>query len=204
MKVGPRYKVCKRLGNGVYEKCQTQKFTLSEARKKTRMTGRRPRQLSDYGKQLIEKQRVRVTYGITEKQLVKYVKGASQKKGSEVTAELLSTLERRLDNIVYRVGLAPTRRAARQMVVHGHILVDGKKAAIPSHVIKEGEKISVRDKSKDSSLFEAFKDRQADMSVPTWMTFNSKKMEATLKAEPTKDNTETMFNLGVVMEYYSR
>ena len=204
MKVGPRFKVCKRLGNGVYEKCQTQKFTLSEARKKQGSFGRRPRQMSDYGKQLIEKQRVRVTYGITEKQLVKYVKEATAKKDSEPTVVILSTLERRLDNIVYRVGLAPTRRAARQMVVHGHILVDGKKAAIPSHIIKEGEKVSVKDGSKSKPLFESFKDRQADIIVPTWLTFNSKNMEATLKAEPTKDNTEAMFNLGVVVEYYSR
>ena len=203
MKVGPRYKVCKRLGNGVYEKCQTQKFALAEEKKRSNRMGKRPKQLSDYGKQLLEKQRVRVTYGITEKQLVKYVKESTQKTG-EVTATLLSTLERRLDNIVYRTGLATTRRAARQMVVHGHILVDGKKAGIPSHVLKEGQKVSVREKSAKSSLFETFKERAADMSVPTWITFNSKSMEATVKSEPTKDTTETMFDLGVVMEYYSR
>src|SRR5210317_1648441 len=125
MKVGPQYKVCKRLGNGVFEKCQTQKFTLSEGKKSFKM-GKRPRQMSDYGKQLIEKQRVRYTYGITEKQLVNYVKGSAQKEG-DATDTLLETLERRLDNVVYRLGLAPTRRAARQMVVHEHIRVNGKK-----------------------------------------------------------------------------
>ena len=132
MKTGPRYKICKRLGNGVFEKCQTQKFTLSESRRS--FQGRRPRQISDYGKQLLEKQRVRFTYGITEQQFVNYVNSATKKEG-DAAATLLSTLERRLDNVVYRLGLAPTRRAARQMVVHGHILVNGKKAAIPSHVV---------------------------------------------------------------------
>ena len=180
MKVGPRYKVCKRLGNGVYEKCQTQKFTLSESRRKQGPMGRRPRQMSDYGKQLIKKQRVRITYGITEKQLVKYVKESAAKQGSEATVELLSMLERRLDNIVYRVGLAPTRRAARQMVVHGHILVDGKKAGIPSHILKAGQKVIVKEGSKKKALFEDYKDRAADMSAPTWITFNSKNMEALL------------------------
>ncbi len=203
MKVGPRYKVCKRLGNGVYEKCQTQKFTLSEQRKRGGMMGKRPRQLSDFGKQMLEKQRVRFTYGITEKQFQRYVKEATAKTG-ESTATLLSTLERRLDNIVYRLGLAPTRRAARQMVVHGHILVDGKKAAIPSHILTIGQTVSVREKSKGTALFDAFRERVGEGGVPTWITFNSKKMEATIKSEPSKDNTEVLFDLGVVMEFYSR
>jgi small subunit ribosomal protein S4 len=202
MKVGPRYKVCKRLGNGVFEKCQTQKYALSEG-KKTFSAGRRPRQLSDYGKQLLEKQRVRYTYGITEKQLTKYVKEAVAKDG-EATEAILSTLERRLDNIVYRIGLAPTRRAARQMVVHGHILVNGKKAAIPSHIIKQDDVITVKESSKNTSLFADLTDRQSDMRTPTWLTFNVKKMEGVVKNMPNKDNTETMFDLGVVMEYYSR
>jgi len=202
MKVGPRYKICKRLGNGVFEKCQTQKFTLSEGKRGFKM-GRRPRQMSDYGKQLIEKQRVRYTYGITEKQLVNYVKEATQKEG-DATETLLEILERRLDNIVYRLGLAPTRRAARQMVSHEHILVNGKKAGIPSHTLKQGDVIGVREKSQKTPLFTDFTDRQAEWKSPTWLTFNIKKMEGVIKSMPNKDNTETMFDLGVVMEYYSR
>jgi small subunit ribosomal protein S4 len=90
------------------------------------------------------------------------------------------------------------------MVVHGHILVDGKKAAIPSHIVEVGQKISVKDKSKKSSLFDGFEERVAEQSVPTWMTFNNKKMEASIKSEPSKDNTEIMYDLGVVLEFYSR
>lgn len=203
MKVGPRYKVCKRLGNGVYEKCQTQKYTLSESRRKQGPGQRRPRQLSDYGKQLLEKQRVRYTYGITEKQLTRYVNEATAKTG-DATETLLSTLERRLDNVVYRLGLAPTRRAARQMVVHGHVRVNGKKAGIPSHIVKENDKITVKETSKKLALFENLTDRLAEHKAPNWLTFNAKSMEGMLKGVPNKENTETMFDLGVVMEYYSR
>ena len=165
--------------------------------------GKRPRQMSDYGKQLIEKQRVRYTYGITEKQLVNYVKNSTQKEG-DATETLLSTLEQRLDNVVYRLGLAPTRRAARQMVSHEHILVNGKKAGIPSHNLKIDDVVTVKEKSQKAPLFANFKDRMAEWKQPTWLTFNMKKMEGVLKSTPNKENTETMFDLGIVMEYYSR
>lgn len=202
MKIGPRYKICKRLGNGVFEKCQTQKYTLREPQRKT--GGRRPRMLSDYGKQLIEKQRVRFTYGITEKQLAKYVREAIATKGTESTEMLFETLESRLDNVVFRIGLAPTRRAARQMVTHGHIKVNGKKVSIPSYITKEKDVISVASRSKDSKLFEGLGDRLAETTRPVWVEVNVKKMEGTLKNTPSRQNTETMLDLGVVLEFYSR
>lgn len=201
MKVGPRYKICKRLGNGVFEKCQTQKFTISEGRRRVRM--RRPRQMSDYGKQLLEKQRVRYTYGITERQLVNYVKQSTKGNGDAIET-LLGTLERRLDNVVYRLGLAPTRRAARQMVSHEHILVNGKKAGIPSHILKQDDIVTIKEKAKKSHLFVDLVERQTEWKSPTWLNFNIKKMEGVVKNMPNKENTETMFDLGVVMEFYSR
>lgn len=205
MIVGPRYKVCKRLGNGVYEKCQTQKFALSEARGGTRgRGGRRPRMMSDYGKQLLEKQKVRFTYGVTEKQLVKYVRNASESKGSDVTTKILQTLEQRLDNVVYRIGLAPTRRAARQMVSHGHVTVNGKKVSIPSYNVSVGEKVSVREASKKKELFANVADYASENKVPAWLVFDVKKLEGSVKGEPTKENTDAMFDLTVVMEFYSR
>lgn len=206
MIVGPRYKVCKRLGNGVYEKCQTQKFTLSEARKSAgqKRGGKRPRMMSDYGKQLIEKQRVRFTYGITEKQLTKYVKNAIEDKAVDVTETLIHTLESRLDNIVYRLGMAPTRRASRQMVSHGHIQVNGKKVSIPSFAVSVDDKITVRDGSRDKGMLVSVADRMADYRTPEWLVFDVKKLEGKVKGEPTKDNTDAMFDLTVVLEFYSR
>lgn len=204
MIVGPKYKICKRLGNGVFEKCQTQKYTLSEARRDSQRGRKRPRMLSDYGKQLIEKQRVRFTYGITERQLTRYVREAMEKKGVDVQDTILQTLEKRLDNIVFRLGLAPTRRAARQMVSHGHITVNNKKASIPSHIVSIEDTIGIRERSEKTLLFNSLKDRLTEYKIPGWLTFNEKKMEGKVKSDPTKDNTEAMFDLTVVMEFYSR
>ena len=206
MKVGPRYKICKRLGSGVFEKCQTQKFVLSEARKSAvrKTTGRRPRTPSDYGKQLLEKQRARLTYGLTEKQLVRYVRGSGSLKGADAATQLLTALETRLDNVVYRFGLAPTRRAARQMVSHGHIRVNEKRATIPSYHIGEGDIISIREGSRDSVLFSELDEQLKERTLPIWLTFDEKKLEGSIKNSPTKETVETQLDLNVILEFYSR
>lgn len=196
----PKYKICKRLGNGVYEKCQTQKFALSEARVK-KSFGRR-RNLSDFGRQLLEKQKVRYAYGITEKQLRKYVAAALGAK--EPAAELFKGLETRLDNTVYRLGFAPTRRAARQMVSHGHIQVNSKKMTVPSHVVKKGDAITVREGSKDKAVFVANMDTISAHTAPKWLSADAKKLTASVKAMPEFVASDTVFDLPAVFEFYSR
>src|SRR5262245_8692490 len=129
MKIGPKYKIAKRLGAPVFEKTQTQKFALSEARKAKNVRKKRGGAASDYSKQLTEKQKMRYTYGITEKQLRRYVDEAAA-TGHQPIALLIARLESRLDNVVYRLGLAPTRLGARQMVSHGHVTVNGRKLTI--------------------------------------------------------------------------
>ena len=124
MIIGPKFKIAKRLGAQIFEKTQTQKFALSEARRGQRQ-GRRRGNISDYKRQLIEKQKLRFTYGISEKQLRRYINEATSKSHQPI-ALLMSRLESRLDNVVYRLGLAKTRQFARQMVSHGHILVNEK------------------------------------------------------------------------------
>src|SRR5690606_40724543 len=124
MQTGPKYKICRRLGSHIYEKCQTQKFQLSEARKGKGMRGGRRRNVSEYGEQLLEKQRVRFTYGLKERQFASYVKKATG-TAAVPAEELYQSLERRLDNVIYRLGLAPSRAYARQLVSHGHITVNG-------------------------------------------------------------------------------
>lgn len=206
MIVGPRYKVCKRLGNAVYEKCQTQKYALRESRRLAarRMGGgRRPRQLSDYGKQLLEKQRVRVTYGMTEKQLSRYIDMANKRSGDS-GSNLLILLETRLDNVIFRLGLSQTRRGARQMVSHRHIRVNDKKASIPSHHVSENDVITIRDKSKNSPLYTHIKEGEGEQGVPTWLVFDRKKMEGKVKNIPAKESIDALFDIGIVMEYYSR
>ena len=130
MKTGPRYKIAKRLGASVFEKAQTQKFALSadrSAKNKKRSRGGRQ---SEYGKQMLEKQKVRVTYGLPERQFRNYVRKALTAHSAKPTDRLHELLELRLDNVVWRLGLASTRRGARQMVAHGHVMVGDKKIAL--------------------------------------------------------------------------
>lgn len=206
MRSGPKYKICKRLGSGIFDKCQTQKFTLSEARKtKQRTTGKRgSRNVSGYGKQLLEKQKVRYTYGISESQLERYVKEATAEHGSDTRAALMRRLEARLDNVVYRSGLAQTRSQARQMVSHGHITVNNRRVTIPSYEVQSGNAISVRDGSRPRTLFAIAQERMENHQTPVWLTFDGKKLEGTVNAEPSVEVTQLTFDLGVVLEYYSR
>lgn len=204
MIIGPKFKICKRLGGAVFEKCQTQKFTLAEARQKGGGRGKRPGAASDYKRQLLEKQKMRYTYGLSERQLSRYVH-ESVEKSADPTRALMTRLESRLDNVVYRLGLAKTRRLARQMVSHGHIIVDGRKVTIPSYQVAEGESVAVRPESKSSALFAALLgDEPAETKVPVWLSFDRKALGGAVEAAPSYDAHELLFDLDQVLEYYSR
>lgn len=199
LKVKSKYKVCKRLGSSVFEQCQTQKFTLSEAR--SSKNKRRRRNVSDYGKQLLEKQKLRFTYGLTEKQLTKYVNEANNTPEPRVA--LNKALESRLDNVIYRIGLAPTRRAARQLASHGHVLVNGTRTNVPSRGLKAGDAIAVREGSKDSPLFAEIRKGEGAGAVPNWLVFDAKNLSGQIKGEPS-EVTDTLIDYPAVFEYYSR
>ncbi len=203
MIIGPKYKIAKRLGAPIFEKTQTQKFAVSEARgAMRRKRGRRPN-MSDYKKQLLEKQKMRFTYGITEKQLSRYVKEALAKSNQPV-GHLIGRLESRLDNVVSRLGMAKTRRLARQIVSHGHILVNGRRLNIPSHKVKIGDVISVREQSKPSPLFANLNEELATHVPAHWLKLNIKELSGEKTAEPTYETSETLFDPQQVFEYYSR
>jgi len=202
MKIGPKFKIAKRLGAPIFEKTQTQKFELSLARGGRRSTRRRG-QMSDYKRQLIEKQKMRFTYGITEKQLRRYVDEAVEKSNKPVNV-LMERLESRLDNVVYRMGLAKTRLLARQITSHGHIMVNGKKLTVPSHKVKIGDVISVREGSRQTGLFINLAETHEGVSVPAWLTFDVKKLEGTMKSLPVYVPAETLFDPEQVLEFYSR
>ena len=200
----PKYKVCRRLGPGVYEKCQTDKFVLSEARKgKSRKTLKRRRTMSDYNKQLIEKQKVRFSYGVNERQFRRYVKQSSASVGSAESA-LLRVLESRLDNVVFRFGLAPTRQAARQLVSHGHIFVNGKRVKVASYSVRKGDAIKVREESRDKAVFQLRTEELAKYKQPAWLSLDLKKFEGKVTAAPDYDESKQFFDLGSVIEFYSR
>lgn len=200
MKIGPKYKIARRLGAAVFDKTQTQKFALVET--KTVKKGARRKQVSEYGQQLIEKQRIRYTYNITEKQFENYVKEAIASKGVSAADSLQEFLEVRLDNVIYRMGLAPTRQASRQMVSHGHFLVNGRKATVPSYRLKPGDKIAVREGSKKSVLFADLNKKLEKFISPVWLSFDPGKLEGTVKQKPTKEGA--ILDFARVLEFYSR
>lgn len=195
----PKFKICRRLGPGVYDKCQTVKFSTSG---KGQFSGKRPKQLSEYGLQFIEKQKVRFSYGVTEHQLGNYVKKASQAKGAGTVEKFYEELELRLDNAIYRMGLAPSRRGARQMVSHGHFIVNGHKVTIPSYQLRIGDVIKVREGSKGKKIFTGLEEKLKDYTAPDWLAFDLGKMEGSIKAKP--KNIDTFLNLNAVLEFYSR
>jgi small subunit ribosomal protein S4 len=202
MKLGPQYKICKRLGSAVFEKCQTQKFLVSEAR--SQKAGKfLSRGGSDYRKQLIEKQKARFAYGITETQLKRYAKEASE-AGGNIVESLLGKLEGRLDNVVYRLGLTSTRRAARQLVAHGHITLNGKRVTSPAHLTHVGDVVGVREGSRSSVLFQGLDEKYKEYRVPQWLAFESKKFEGKRTGTPTAGTTDINANLAAVFEFYSR
>ncbi len=204
MKIGPKFKIAKRLGAPIFEKTQGPKFELSLARTQNKRSNKRPGQASDYKRQLIEKQKMRFSYGITEKQLRRYVDEAIAKKGHQPVALLIDRLETRLDNVVYRLGLAKTRRFARQMVSHGHVIVNGKRLNVPSHKVRVGDIITVREGSRQSVMYTELAEKHDAVSVPTWLSFDAKKLEGTVKGAPQYNPTETLFDPEQVMEFYSR
>ena len=202
MLLGPKYKICKRLGASVFEKCQTQKFQLAEARAPRKVARRRGG--SDFGVQLLEKQKARFTYGLSESQFSRYVHEAIGTKGKDSVVGLLGRLEARLDNVVYRAGFVKTRRAARQIVSHGHILVNGRRVNVPSFRVEKGMTISVRPESRNSTLFVNRAEVMAEIKVPAWLKFEDQGFAVTVEADPGLGEGEVPFNAPVIIQFYSR
>ncbi len=202
MKQAQKYKICRRLGSGVFEKCQTPKFVASAARHDKAKKDKRPKPLSGYATQFIEKQKVRFMYGISEKQFGNYIKEAVAHKGEIATDYLFELLETRLDNVTYRMGLAHTRRLSRQMVSHGHITVNGKKTTVASLRVRVGDIIAVREGSKKSPLFLDMVKKMKEYTLPNWLKFNAEALSGSIDGKP--KNTEGYLDLNTVLEFYSR
>jgi small subunit ribosomal protein S4 len=201
---GPKYKIARRLGANIFEKTQTAKFALRSERKAAASKskgGYRPK--GEYAVAMLEKQKVRFTYGVLERQFKKYVKESVAKKGATVQA-LFERLEMRLDNVVYRLGMAPTRSAARQMVAHGHIMVNGKRTNVPSQTVFVGEKVSVRPASLKKPLFKDLDEKMKKVAFPVWLAYDHDKKSADVTGTPKHNPSELLFNLGQVIEFYSR
>ena len=188
------------MGPGVYDKCQTAKFASSAT--KSLPSGKKPKAPTEYGAQLIEKQKIRFSYGISERQLSNYVKKVSNIKGAGTAEKLYEQLESRLDNVVYRMGLGASRRATRQMVSHGHFIVNDHRVTIPSYELKVGDAIKIREGSKTKKIFENLGERLKDYNHPVWVNFDLNSLEGKILAKP--KNIETFLDLNAVLEFYSR
>jgi small subunit ribosomal protein S4 len=205
MKLGPKYKICKRLGAQIFEKCQTQKFALASESAAPKRGKGGMRGGSAFGLQLKEKQKARFMYGISESQFFRYVQEAMERKGADSARELVSRLEARLDNVVFRMGLATTRRQARQLVSHGHITVDGRRMNIPSYKVGENEVVALRDQSRSSALFAVSEEKAASRAFPSWLSgVEGKTHTARIAGTPQVAPTELLFDPAVIIQFYSR
>ncbi len=165
--------------------------------------GRRAKKMSEYGSQLRQKQSLRRQYGMGELQFHRFFEEALRKDG--ITGEnLLQLLEMRLDNIVYRLGLAPSRRAARQFVLHGHIAVNGRKAAVPSMVVKVGSVITVKDAAKSKDAANRSVEAATAAQLPQWIAFDKATLRAEVLAVPTREQIAPIVDEQAIVELYSR
>ncbi len=180
-------------------RCLTPKCAMERRR---RVTGRR-RRISDRGLQLIEKQKVRYSYGVLERQFRKTFNQASKQQG--ITGDnLIALLERRLDNVVYRLGFADSRAQARQLVQHGHILVNGRKTDIPSYQAKEGDTISWRESSMKTEYYKQLLEDIESKTLVSWLSLDRQRLVGQIISLPTLDEVGAEFDGQAVVEYYSR
>ena len=207
---GPVCKLCRREGVKLMlkgERCMSPKCAIERRNTPPGQHGAsfRRRQISDYGVRQREKQKVRRIYGVLEKQFRRYYGIASRTRG-QTGATLLQLMERRLDNVVYRLGFADSRRQARQLVRHGHFVVNGRKTNVPSFVVKGGEQLTVREGSRARTYF---KDLDASgilrkKAVPEWLALDPATMSASVLRLPERGELDLSINEQLIVEFYSR
>ena len=203
---GPVCRLCRREGTKLFlkgERCLTGKCALDRRNTAPGQHGAANKKMREYGLQMREKQKTRRYYGVLEKQFVNYFEEADRKEG--MTGEnLICLLERRLDNVVYRMGFAASHKEARQLVLHGHFTVNGKKVNIPSLIIKAGDVISVKEASRDSVKFKALAEAAATANAPKWLEVKAEAMTATVLTLPAREDVDFDFNEQLIVELYSK
>ncbi len=199
-------RICRREGQKLFlkgDRCYSDKCAVDRRAYAPGQHGQGRRKLSEYGTQLREKQKVRRAYGILEGQFAHYFEMANKKEG--VTGEnLLSILESRLDNVVYRLGLAVSRPEARQLVSHAHFTVNGKKVNIPSYLVKPGDVIAVKEGSRKSTKFDAILASTESRLVPKWLDMNRDTLEGKVIAYAERDDIDMAIEEHMIVEYYSK
>ncbi len=203
---GPVCRLCRREGKKLFlkgERCLTGKCAIDRRSTAPGQHGAANKKMREYGIQMREKQATKRYYGVLESQFVNYYEEANRKEG--MTGEnLICLLERRLDNVVYRMGFASSHKEARQLVLHGHFTVNGKKVNIPSLIIKAGDVIAVKETSRDSSKFKALAEAAATANTPKWLEVKADAMSATVLNLPAREDVDFDFNEQLIVEFYSK
>ncbi len=210
MKKTPDCKKCRRVGAKLFlkgDKCDSQKCLMI---KKPYTPGEKPKRrkkrLSEYGKELTEKQKLRFWYELKEKQFIKYVKAviANRKKEEAAADQLLRKLESRFDNMVYRAGFSSSRAQARQMISHGFFTINDRPVDIPSYEIKIGDVISLRSGKKKKLVFENFKENMKNFNPPSWISLDKEKIIAKIIGETVIEDIAPPVEISSIFEFYSR
>lgn len=205
--INPKCKQCRRAGEKLFlkgDRCQTAKCSIVKRNYAPGFHGPKGRNRStDFGLQLKEKQKARKQYGMTEKQFGLYFQKAKRQTGN-VSENFIKLLETRLDNVIYRLGLGASRFQARQMVNHGHFIVNNHKVSIPSYIVKTGDIIKIKPNKSKIKLYTETPENLKKKDVPGWLNFNLSEMTAKVVSSPDANQLKTNFNMQMIIEYYSK
>ena len=197
-------RLCRREGTKLFlkgERCLSKKCAMERRPVVPGQHGMARKKFTEYGRQLREKQKVKRAYGLLERQMYAYYQEAERQKG--VTGEtMLSLIERRLDNVVYRMGIGSSRAESRQIVNHGHICVNGKRVDIPSYQVKAGDVISVKENKRQKEMFKALK--EVKVVMPKWLEFDATKLEGKVLELPKREDIDLAIEEHLIVELYSR
>ena len=203
---GPVCRLCRREGTKLFlkgDRCTSGKCALDRRNTAPGQHGAANKKMKEYGVQFREKQKTRRYYGVLEKQFVNYYEEAERTQG--MTGEnLLKLLERRLDNVVYRMGMAESRNEARQLVLHEHFSVNGKKVNVPSIIVRVGDEVKVMDNFRKSPKCKALAEAMATKNAPKWLETNKENLSAKVVAIPERDDIDFPFNEQLIVELYSK
>ncbi len=203
---GPACKLCRREGKKLYlkgERCTSGKCALERRSTAPGQHGAAKKKMGEYGVQLREKQATRRYYGVLERQFKNYYEEADRKEG--MTGEnLLILLERRLDNTVYRMGLAESHKEARQLVLHAHFTLNGKKVNVPSILVKPGDVVAVKESSRASAKFKALAEALESKNAPKWLDVDKTNLQAKVVSFPAREDIDFDFNEQLIVELYSK
>ena len=201
---GADCKICRREGCKLFlkgERCLTKKCSFERRPNVPGVHGAARKKLTEYGLQLREKQKVKRAYGLQEKQFLGYYEKASTMRG-KVGENMLSLLERRLDNVVYRMGIGASRAESRQIVNHGHITVNGKNVNIPSYLVKADDVVAIKENKRELAMFKDLKDVKVVM--PKWLEFDANKLTGKINALPQRDDIDLNIQEHLIIELYSK